>query len=522
MTWLWIALAVIAVLVVATVAYDLAQRRSAVLRNFPLVGHLRFMLEGIGPELRQYIVTDNDSERPFSRDERRWVYASAKLQNNYFGFGTDNDIEHTPGYVIVRHAPFPLPSPRAGTPEWDDDHILPVGKVLGGARKRARAFRMDSVVNISSMSYGSLGGRAVEALNRGAAIAGVLHGTGEGGITAHHRHGGELIWQIGTGYYGCRDADGHFDLARFSDAVAANPQVRAIEIKLSQGAKPGLGGVLPAVKVTPEIAEIRGVPVGVTCVSPAAHSAFHDADSMLDFVELLATESGLPVGIKTAVGDPGSFAELARLMAHTGRGVDFITVDGGEGGTGAGPLAFTDHVALPFKLAFSRLMEPLYEHGVADDVVLIGSGRLGIPIQALIAFALGADAVNVGREAMFSIGCIQAQRCHTDRCPSGVTTHNRWLERGLVPEVKSHRAANYLRQLRRELLMLARACAVPHPSLVTVDRLAVVDPGFGLRPAAEVFGYGPDWGAPPPERAAEITALMAERADRGPRAADSP
>ncbi|MFZ4584089.1 MAG: glutamate synthase-related protein [Acidimicrobiia bacterium] len=515
MTWLWILLVPLAALVVVVVVYDLTQRRSAVLRNFPIVGHLRFMLEGIGPELRQYIVTDNDSERPFSRDERRWVYASAKNENNYFGFGTDNDLERSSGYVIIKPSAFPVPSPHPGEPGWDDDHRIPVGKVLGGARQRAKAFRMASVVNVSSMSYGALGAHAVEALNRGVAIDGLLQGTGEGGISDHHRHGGDLVWQIGTGYFGCRDADGRFDLERFKDTVAANPQVRAIEIKLSQGAKPGLGGVLPGVKVTPEIAAIRGIPVGVTCVSPPAHRAFHDVDSMLDFVELLATESGLPVGVKTAVGHADFFAEITRLMASNDRGVDFITIDGGEGGTGAGPLAFTDSVALPFKVGFARALRELQEHDVAERVVLIGSGRLGLPVQALIAFGLGADAVNVGREAMLALGCIQAQRCHTDRCPSGVATHNRWLERGLVPEVKSHRVANYLRQLRRELLWLSRACGVHHPALVTLDRLEVLEAGYAVRSAAETFGYHADWGAPSPERAAEINELMNRKASRG-------
>src|SRR5919199_105796 len=280
---------------------DLTQKQHAILRNFPVAGHLRYWLEGVGPELRQYIVTDNNSERPFSRDQRRWIYASSKLENNYFGFGTDNDVEHTEGYPIIKHRTFsdvhPHPHPEAGQEE-----PLPSAKVLGGPRDRARKFRPESLVNVSAMSFGSLSAQAIEALNRGAALAGCLHNTGEGGLSPYHRNGGDLVLQIGTGYFGCRDEHGRFDLARLKDVVASAP-VRALEIKLSQGAKPGLGGVLPGPKVSPEIAAVRGVPVGEDCVSPSRHAEFSDVDSMLDWVEMLAAETGLPVGIKSAVGD---------------------------------------------------------------------------------------------------------------------------------------------------------------------------------------------------------------------------
>lgn len=495
-------------LVLAGVAlHDLTQRQHAILRNFPVVGHLRYLLEGIGPELRQYIVTDNDEELPFSRDQRRWIYSTAKSENPYFGFGTDNDLERTPGYLVVKHAAFPLRSPRPGEPGFDPERRVPCAKVLGRARRRRHAFRMPSVVNVSSMSYGSLSAAAVEALNRGAALAGCLQGTGEGGITPHHGHGGDLVWQIGTGYFGCRDAQGHFDLHRFRDVVAAHP-VRAIEIKLSQGAKPGLGGLLPAAKVTADIARIRGVPMGLDCVSPPAHSAFRDADSMLDFVETLADASGLPVGIKSAVGESAFWHELARLMATTGRGVDFVTVDGGEGGTGAGPLSFTDHVALPFKVGFSRVYRAFCEEGLADDVVFTGSGKLGLPHTALLAFALGCDTVNVGREVMLALGCIQAQRCHTGRCPTGVTTNSRWRMRGLDPASKSVRAASYLVNLRRELLDLSRACGEPHPALVGPEHLEILDDRFGATRLAEVFGYAPGWCRPSLADSEEIRRLM--------------
>src|SRR5688500_13948873 len=281
--------------------HDLVQRRHALLRNFPVIGHGRYLVEAVGPELRQYIVAGNDEERPFSRDQRRWVYASAKLENNYFGFGSDNELESSPNYPVIKHSAFPLQSPHQGDAGYDPSHAIPCAKVVGAYRERARAFRPASVVNISAMSYGSLSGVAVQALNRGAQLAGCFQNTGEGGLSPHHLQGGDLIFQIGTGYFGCRELDGSFSLARLIDLVQAHPQIRALEIKLSQGAKPGLGGVLPRRKITPEIAAIRGVSLDRDCVSPAAHTAFHDADSLLEFVEQLAAVTGLPVGIKSAV-----------------------------------------------------------------------------------------------------------------------------------------------------------------------------------------------------------------------------
>lgn len=478
----WIAWAVLLMLVGAVAGYDLVQRRHAILRNFPVIGHLRFLLEGVGPELRQYIVTNNDQERPFSRDQRRWVYTTAKRANSYVGFGTDKELELSPNYLIVKHAAFPLPRPA---PDEDD---VPCAKVLGAARGRPRAFRPASVVNLSAMSFGSLSAPAVTALNRGCALAGCLHNAGEGGMSPYHLHGGELVFQVGTGYFGCRTPKGRFSVERLAALVAEHP-VRAVEIKLSQGAKPGLGGVLPAAKVTPEIARARGIRPGEACVSPSTHTAFSDVDSLLDVVEAIAAATGLPVGIKSAVGELGFWEQLAGLMERGDRGVDFVTVDGGEGGTGAAPFAFSDHVALPFKLAFSRVHRVFADAGLTDRVVLVGAGKLGFPETALLAMAMGCDLVNVGREALLAIGCIQAQRCHSGRCPTGVATQSRWLARGLDPADKAARLASYVRGLRHELLQLARACGQPHPALVPLDVFEILDGHFGARPAAEVFGY---------------------------------
>ncbi|GAB3705844.1 FMN-binding glutamate synthase family protein [Mariniluteicoccus flavus] len=494
-------------------AYDLKQKRHALLRNFPVVGHARYALETIGPELRQYIVTGNDEERPFSRDQRRWVYASSKGENNYFGFGTDNNMESGEGYPIIKHRTFsevvPPTSAHVGEQAW-----LPSAKVLGGPRGRAKAFRPDSVVNVSAMSFGSLSGNAIQALNRGVQLAGAMHNTGEGGISPHHRSGGDLIWQIGTGYFGCRTPEGDFSLERLLSTVESAP-VRAIEIKLSQGAKPGLGGVLPAAKVSAEIAEIRGIPEGRDCVSPSRHSAFHSVDSLLDFVELIAAETGLPVGIKSAVGDLTFWEQLADAMADGPRGVDFITVDGGEGGTGAAPLVFSDSVALPWRLGFARVMATFATRGLNERVTFVGSGKLGLPENALVAFALGADMVNVAREAMLSIGCIQAQKCHTDHCPTGVATQNRWLERGLDPTLKANRLANYVRTLRRDLLKVSEAVGVLHPGLLTADDIELCDGNRLGRPLREVYGYEPGWGLPSAEDRALISELMAATAPQG-------
>jgi glutamate synthase domain-containing protein 2 len=504
----------------AVAVRDLLQREHTLLRNFPVVGHARYWLESIGPELRQYLVAGNNEERPFTRDQRRWVYASAKGDNNYFGFGTDNDLEYTAGYPIINHRTFG----RAVPPTHVQAHQevdLPCAKVLGAARGRRAAFRPRSVVNISAMSFGSLSGAAIEALNRGAAMAGCMHNTGEGGLSVHHRHGADLVFQIGTAYFGCRDEHGRFDLQRLKDLVASAP-VRALEIKLSQGAKPGLGGVLPAAKVSAEIAAARGVPEGVDCISPSRHAEFTDTDGLLDWVELLAAETGLPVGIKSAVGDMTFWDELTGLMSTTGRGVNFVTVDGGEGGTGAAPLIFTDTVSLPFQVGFARVYSAFARAGLAEQVVFVGAGKLGLPDNAVVGFALGCDMVNVAREAMLAIGCIQAQKCHTDTCPTGVATQNAWLAHGLDPALKSVRAASYVKTVRRDLLKVAEACGVEHPGLIATDSVEILTGRTASTPLDEVYGYEAGWGLPSPADREEIARIMTRGSTEGGSAPPSP
>ncbi len=514
---MWTLIGIGAVLT-AVIVYDLLQSKHAILRNFPVIGHFRYIFEAVGPELRQYIVTGNNEERPFTRDQRSWIYASSKRQNNYVGFGTDDELELSPNYLIIKHSTFPLSSPRPGEGGFDPTYAIPSAKVLGAHRRRRHAFRPQSIVNVSGMSFGALSSKATEALHRGCLEAGCLHNTGEGGVSRYHRNGGELVWQIGTAYFGCRDERGRFSMARFQEVVQSAP-IRAIEIKLSQGAKPGVGGLLPGAKVTPEIARIRGIPVGKDCLSPSAHSAFGDVDSMLDFVEELADVTGLPVGIKSAVGEIGFWRELVRLMATTGRGVDFVTIDGGEGGTGAGPLVFTDHVSLPFKQGFSRVYREFAEADIHQNVVFSGSAKLGFPENALLAFALGCDTINVGREAMMAIGCIQAQRCHTGHCPTGVATQNQWLIRGLDPTSKAARLANYVCTLRKELLSVAHACGIRHPALLTDEHIEILDGRFGSASLFEVFKYRDGWGIPSLSDCDEIHQIMEAQTTQAARGA---
>jgi len=503
MHWSIITLIALGILLVLVICYDLLQRRHAILHNFPVLGHFRYILEKIGPELRQYIVTDNDEERPFSRDQRRWVYASSKKENNYFGFGTDNDPELTPNYLILKQSTFPHVDKN-----HDATHPLPCAKIMGAARNREKAFRPASVVNVSAMSFGSLGKAAVEAMNRGCAIAGCMHNTGEGGVAIHHKHGGDLMLQIGTGYFGCRDSDGNFSMEVLLKTLEKSPEVKAIEIKLSQGAKPGLGGLLPKEKITQEISDARGIPMGQDCASPSRHKAFDNADSMLDFVEQIADATGLPVGIKSAVGQLDFWRDLADQMSDGKRGVDFITIDGGEGGTGASPLVFADHVALPFKFAFSRVYSIFSHAGLSEKIVFIGSAKLGFPMDALFAFGLGCDMISVAREAMLSIGCIQAQNCHTGHCPAGVATHNKWLMKGLDPTLKGARLANYIVTLRYEILRLCHAAGFCHPAMVTTDHFEILDGQLGTTSFKDAFGYERVNQAPCEKDCERITTIM--------------
>ncbi|MFQ3576608.1 MAG: FMN-binding glutamate synthase family protein [Cytophagales bacterium] len=442
-------------------------KKQTIKHNFPVVGHLRYMLEKIGPELRQYIVANNREELPFNRSERAWVYASSKRENNYQGFGTDQDL-FAPGHVFINPSLFPYSLPE-GHPNKKDITFVPCAKVMGEYNKRRKPYRPYSVVNISGMSYGSLSGRAVESMNRGAFKAGAYQNTGEGGLSPFHKKGADIMFHFGTGYFGVRDANGNFSMDKMVELVEKNPEIKCIEVKISQGAKPGKGGVLPAAKISKEIAEIRGIPLGVDALSPSTHKAFKNVPELVDFLEAIADKTGLPVGFKAAVGKLEMWEELADLMLARNCGPDFITIDGGEGGTGAAPPAFSESVSLPFVYAFSNVYKVFKDRGLTDRIVFCASGKLGFPAKAIMAFAMGADVIHVAREAMMAIGCIQAQVCHKNTCPAGVATQNKWLESGINVENKSERTYNYLKNLKKEILEITHACGYEHPSQLTME-----------------------------------------------------
>ncbi|MDU8886859.1 FMN-binding glutamate synthase family protein [Yeosuana sp. MJ-SS3] len=455
--WQWILI----ILVLIAIRDIFIQRKHTISHNFPIVGHLRYVLEKIGPELRQYLVANNREELPFNRIERGWIYASAKRENNYEGFGTDRDI-YAHHHIFVNNAMMPFKISERH-PNTIDKSFLPCAKVIGQYNKRKKPFRPASVINVSAMSFGSLSAKAIESLNKGVRLAGAYHNTGEGGLSPYHSHGGDVIFHFGTGYFGVRDNIGNFSMDKLVQLVEKNPFIKAIEIKLSQGAKPGKGGVLPGAKISHEIAKIRGVEVGKDVLSPPNHSAFSNVSELLDFIEDIAKKTGLPVGIKAAIGKLEQWNELANLMKETGKGPDFITVDGGEGGTGAAPPSFADHVSLPWVYGFSDLYKLFQSKGLVERIVFIGSGKLGFPAKAAMAFAMGVDCINVAREAMMSIGCIQAQVCHTNRCPSGIATQNKWLQNGINIPLKSERLAQYFKTFRKELIEITHAAGYEHP-----------------------------------------------------------
>ncbi|WP_282135930.1 FMN-binding glutamate synthase family protein [Seonamhaeicola maritimus] len=455
--WAWV-LIVLALVAIRDVFF---QKKHTISHNYPIVGHLRYWLESVGPEMRQYFVANNREELPFNRIERGWIYASAKKENNYEGFGTDRDIyEHQHIFVNNAMMPFKL---KDNHPNITDKTFLPCAKVMGLHSKRRKPYRPASIINVSAMSFGSLSAKAVESLNKGVKIADAYHNTGEGGLSPYHSNGGDVIFHFGTGYFGVRDDNGNFSMEKMIKLVEDNPFVKAIEVKLSQGAKPGKGGVLPGKKITKEIAKIRGVEIGKDVLSPPNHSAFSNVPELVDFIEAIAEATGLPVGIKAAIGKLDQWEELANIMISTGKGPDFIAVDGGEGGTGAAPPSFADHVSLPWVYGFSDLYKLFKNKGLTERIVFIGSGKLGFPAKAAMAFAMGADCINVAREAMMSIGCIQAQVCHTNRCPSGVATQSKWLQNGIDPTLKSVRLAQYFKTFRKELIEITHAAGYEHP-----------------------------------------------------------
>jgi len=466
--WLaWIGVAVFAVLS-GTGIHDLRQPRHAILRNYPVIGHLRFLLEFIRPEMRQYFIESDSEAAPFSRAQRSLVYQRAKGEPDNRPFGTQLNVTIA-GYEWINHSMQPTKLANhdfriviGGTPQPADANSAQVCTQPYSA----------SVFNISAMSFGALSANAILALNQGAKMGGFAHDTGEGSISQHHRvHGGDLIWEIGSGYFGCRNDDGTFNAERFT-ANARDPQVKMIEIKLSQGAKPGHGGVLPAPKVTPEIAAARGVPVGVDCISPSSHSAFSTPTEMMHFVaKLRELSGGKPTGFKFCLGHPWEWFGIVKAMQATGITPDFIVVDGAEGGTGAAPVEFSDHVGAPLQEGL------LLVHNTLIGVNLRHRIKIGCAAKVITAFdvarmmALGADWCNAARGFMMALGCIQAQSCHTGHCPTGVTTQDPLRQQALVVPTKADRVRNFHRSTLHALQELVQAAGLDHPQQITAHHI---------------------------------------------------
>ncbi len=431
--------------------HDYFQTHHAILRNYPIAAHIRFLLEEIRPEMRQYFFEDEKHSMPFSRDKRAVVYQRAKGVLDKRPFGTNYDV-YADGFEWLNHSMKP-------TNAQPDDFRITIG---GPDCEHPYSA---SVFNISAMSFGALSPNAIHALNKGAALGKFAHDTGEGGFSPYHKAGGgDIIWEIGSGYFGARNLDGTFSPEAFAK-TASNPQVKMVELKLSQGAKPGHGGVLPAAKVSAEISETRGVPMGQDCVSPSGHSAFSTPVEMMQFIgEMRRLSGGKPAGFKLCIGHEWEFMAICKAMLETNIYPDFIVVDGSEGGTGAAPMEFMDHIGRPLREGLSFVHNTLVGIGVRDRIKLGASGKIASAFDITRAMALGADWCNAARGFMFAIGCIQSQSCHTDRCPTGVATQDKSRQRALVVPDKANRVANFHNNTLHALSELTAAAGLEHPS----------------------------------------------------------
>ncbi len=462
---------------------DLRQTYHAITRNYPVIGHLRFLLEFIRPEIRQYFIESDREAAPFSRAQRSLVYQRAKGAPDSRPFGTQLDVGQG-GYEWINHSMQPSRLADANFRVW-----------IGGEPGKPSASRSPctqpyqaSVFNISAMSFGSLSANAILALNQGAKTGGFAHDTGEGSISCHHRvHGGDLIWEIGSGYFGCRNEDGSFSAERFEEN-ARDPQVKMIEIKLSQGAKPGHGGVLPGAKVTPEIAEARGVPVGVTCVSPASHGAFSTPVELMHFiVRLRELSGGKPTGFKLCIGHAWEWFAMVRAMLEIGITPDFIVVDGAEGGTGAAPVEFTDHVGTPLQEGLLLVHNTLVGVGLRERIRIGAAGKVTSAFDIARMMALGADWCNAARGFMMALGCIQAQTCHTGHCPTGVTTQDPLRQRALVPADKAQRVHHFHHSTLHALQELVQAAGLAHPNQISAEHIMRRISDTEVRPLSQLI-----------------------------------
>lgn len=450
-SWLWPITVVTGALSLLGI-YDMLQLKHAVRRNYPILGNVRYLVESIRPEIRQYLIESDSEQLPFSRTQRSLVYARAKNQNADRPFGTLKDVNRT-GYEFISHSMLPV---VPGNP----DHFR---VQIGGPD--CRQPYSASIFNISAMSFGSLSANAIEALNKGAKLGNFAHDTGEGAISPYHiKHGGDLIWELGSGYFGCRDENGAFDPQRFAEQ-ASREQVKMIELKLSQGAKPGHGGILPKNKISAEIAATRGIPMDRDCVSPARHATFSTPIELLQFIQRLRELSeGKPVGFKLCLGHPWEFMAIAKAMLETGIVPDFIVVDGKEGGTGAAPLEFSNHIGVPLREAVMFVHNTLVGTGLRDKIRIGASGKLISAFDIASVLAIGADWANSARGFMFAIGCIQSRTCHTNTCPTGVATQDPLRQRALVVPDKAERVYNFHYNTLHALSEMLSAAGLSHPS----------------------------------------------------------
>jgi glutamate synthase domain-containing protein 2 len=470
----WVAVVVFGLLS-ALGTSDVMQKHSTLRRNYPILAHFRFGLESIGPEMRQYFIESDTAETPFSRDQRALVYQRSKAINDTRPFGTLQDV-YGPDYEWINHSLVPA------HPESHNFRLM-IGE------NSAQPYSA-SVFNISAMSFGALSANAIRALNQGAKLGGFYHDTGEGSISPYHReNGGDLVWEIGSGYFGCRDEKGGFDLEKFI-ANARDPQVKMIEIKLSQGAKPGHGGVLPAAKVSAEISATRGVPMGVDCVSPAQHSAFRTPIELLQFVARLREASGgKPTGFKLAIGHPWEWFGIAKAMHETGILPDFIVVDGAEGGTGAAPAEFVDHVGVPMHEALMLVHNTLVGLDLRGSLRVGAAGRITSAFDIARTMAMGADWCNAARGFMFALGCIQSQSCHTDRCPTGVATQDPSRWRHLDVPDKGTRVAHFHQNTLKALRDLLAAAGLEHPGQVGPEHILRRISQIEVRSLAAIYRF---------------------------------
>ena len=461
---------------------DITQKRHTVLRNFPIIGRLRFFFEDLGEYFRQYFFLGDREEMPFNRATRAWVYRMAKNEGGILGFGSTYDLNQSGALVFV----------NAAFPVLEGEHEPPPPLIIGDGWCN-KPFTARSIINVSGMSYGAISKPAVQSLSLGAAKAGAYMDTGEGGLSPYHLEGGcDVIYQIGTAKYGVRDANGRLDPAKLRE-MAAHENVRAFEIKLSQGAKPGKGGVLPAAKVTEEIARIRGIPAGQDSISPNRHPETSNMDELLDMVEQVREITGKPVGIKTAIGGWQFMNELAATVNRRGlqSAPDFLAIDGGEGGSGAAPQALADHMALSIHEALPRVIDALIENGLRERIKVIASGKIITPAKVAWALACGADFVNSARGYMFALGCIQDLRCHQNSCPTGITTHDLKLQRGLDVTNKAERVAAYTRNMSKEVEMIAHACGLKHPRELRREHVRIVQPNGQSMALNMLYPYPP-------------------------------